>query len=418
MTRTKLAFVGFVAARNCMRQQVLDDAKSLPSCGSSQSARTCDSSYAPNNAQYYSVLPSTMKYFSPIQITTKVLFQYYKALLQYNKVLQSTTPVLLYTTKYTTPLLLCTTKYYSITTLYYKVLQRSTPVLQSTTPLLLCTTKYTTPVLLQYYSVLQSMLQFYKVLQSTTTYYSSTTLMIEVLRKLNCYLTELSLYWIVTLKFWTVTWLSFCFIELLLYRAFNWLSCHFTELLLDWAVTLLNRYFTELLWTVPWLSCYFTEFLAFVNLRHSEVSHLNFLWQLPSIANKITIRWLPWFAGIPTIVCTCAANSLNIFGWCVAHLLATVVGLAPAGRLGLAVPREPSAWGWYEEGQLRCGSQTGGRRVCWTVMTPQKYVSLVRGSSESEFAVCLTYPHSCSNSMSLRGSILYPFHPFFGVLAR
>ena len=29
MTRTKWASVGFVAARNCMRQQVLDDPKSL-----------------------------------------------------------------------------------------------------------------------------------------------------------------------------------------------------------------------------------------------------------------------------------------------------------------------------------------------------------------------------------------------------
>ena len=64
---------------------------------------------------------------------------YCKALLQYYSVLQSTTPVLL-----------CTTKCYSSTTLYYKVLlqyysvlQSTTPVtvLQRTTPVLPCTTK-------------------------------------------------------------------------------------------------------------------------------------------------------------------------------------------------------------------------------------------------------------------------------------
>ena len=83
MTRTKLASVGFVAARKCMRQQVLDDAKSLPNRGRSQSATTCDSSHSPNSAQYY----CTEKYYS---------------------VLQSTTPVLL-----------CTTQYNSSTTKYY-----------------------------------------------------------------------------------------------------------------------------------------------------------------------------------------------------------------------------------------------------------------------------------------------------------
>ena len=36
-----LASVGFVAARNCMRQQVPDDAESLPNCGRSQSTTTC-----------------------------------------------------------------------------------------------------------------------------------------------------------------------------------------------------------------------------------------------------------------------------------------------------------------------------------------------------------------------------------------
>ena len=110
MTRTKLAFVGFVAARSCMRQQVLNDAKSLPTCGRSQSATTCDSFYARNSAQYYSVLRSTTPY--------------YKALLQYFKVLQGTTPVLFRTSLCYKALLqyYCTTKYCSSTTLYYEVL--------------------------------------------------------------------------------------------------------------------------------------------------------------------------------------------------------------------------------------------------------------------------------------------------------
>ena len=139
--------------------------------------------------------------------------------IQYYSVLQSTTPVLLRTTKYysvlqsTTPVLLLTTKYYSVlqsttstettserrpssTTPYYKVLLQYCFVLQSTTPyykvllhVLLLTTKYysvlqttserrpssTTPyykVLLQYYLVL---LQYYSVLQSTTPVLQSTT---------------------------------------------------------------------------------------------------------------------------------------------------------------------------------------------------------------------------------------------------
>ena len=87
-------------------------------------------------------------------------------LLQYYSVLQSTTQVLL-----------CTTKYYSSTTLYYKVLIQYYSVLQSTTPVLLCTTKYY-KVLLQYYSVLQST---NPVLLCTTKYYSSTTLYYKVL---------------------------------------------------------------------------------------------------------------------------------------------------------------------------------------------------------------------------------------------
>ena len=103
---------------------------------------------------------------------------------------------------------------------------------------------------------------------------------------LSCYLTELSeqllhcCYLTELLLDWAVTSLP------LLYWAVTLLSCYFTELLLYWAVTLLNCYFTELLlyWAVTLLSCFFTELLlywavtAFLNLRNSEVSQLNFLW--------------------------------------------------------------------------------------------------------------------------------------------
>ena len=68
MTRTKLACAGFVTASNCMRQQVLDDAQFLPACRS-QPATTCDSSYAPNKAQYFSVL---QQWFFVVQSSTGV----------------------------------------------------------------------------------------------------------------------------------------------------------------------------------------------------------------------------------------------------------------------------------------------------------------------------------------------------------
>ena len=100
---------------------------------------------------------------------------------------------------------------------------------------------------------------------------------------LSCYFTELLLYWAVTLlncQYWAVTLLSCYFTELLLYWTVTLLNCYFTELLLYWTVTLLSCYFTELLlyWTVTLLNCYFTGLFAFLNLRNSEVSHLNFLW--------------------------------------------------------------------------------------------------------------------------------------------
>ena len=79
----------------------------------------------------------------------------------------------------TTPVLLCTTKYYSSTTLYYKVLLQYYSVLQSTTPVLLCTTKYYSGTTL-YYKVLQ---RTTPVLLCTTKHYSSTTLYYKVLRQ-------------------------------------------------------------------------------------------------------------------------------------------------------------------------------------------------------------------------------------------
>ena len=177
MTRTKLASVGFVAARNCMRQQVLDDAKSLPTTVAGRS----DSSYALNSARYYSVIQSTtpvlLQYYKALyhkvlplhysvpQSTTP----YYKALLQYYSILQSATPALLRTTKYYSS----TTKHYFSTTPYYKVLLQYYSVPQSTTPALLallCTTKY--------YSVLQNTTS---VLLYTKKRYSSTTPYYKVL---------------------------------------------------------------------------------------------------------------------------------------------------------------------------------------------------------------------------------------------
>ena len=105
---------------------------------------------------------------------------YYKVLLQYNSVLQSTTPVPLCTTKTpvlqnstpellqynsvlqsTTPGLLCTTKFYSSTILYYKVQLQYFSVLGSSTPYY---------KVLQYYSVLQSTTPYYKVPLRTTKY--------------------------------------------------------------------------------------------------------------------------------------------------------------------------------------------------------------------------------------------------------
>ena len=149
MTRTKLAFVGFVAAGNSIWHQVLDD---LCLVVTDQSATTWDSSYEPNSTQYNSVLQSSEKCYPSTILYYKVLLQ--KVLLQYYSVLQSTSPVLLRTTKYyssTTPVL---QTYYKVLVQYYFVLQSTTPVLVK---VLLQSTKY------------------YKVLLRTTKYYSSTT---------------------------------------------------------------------------------------------------------------------------------------------------------------------------------------------------------------------------------------------------
>ena len=75
------------------------------------------------SVQYYKVL---LQYYFVLQSTTP----YYKVLLQYYSVLQSTTPVLLRTTNYYSS----TTSYYKVLLQYYSVLQSTSPVLQSTTP--------------------------------------------------------------------------------------------------------------------------------------------------------------------------------------------------------------------------------------------------------------------------------------------
>ena len=112
---------------------------------------------------------------------------------------------------------------------------------------------------------------------------------------LSCYwdVTELSCYWTVTELncYWTVTQLllNWPVTELSCYSTVTGLllNCYWTDLLLNWAVTqlLLDCYWTDLLlscyWTVTlhcYLNSYCTGLFAFLNLRNSEVSQLNFLW--------------------------------------------------------------------------------------------------------------------------------------------
>ena len=202
MTRTKLAFVGFVAAGNSMWHQVLDD---LCLVVTDQSATTWDSSYAPNSTQYNSVLqssekcyPSTILYYKVL--LQKVLLQYYKVLLQYYSVLQSTSPVYYSVLQSTTPVLQITTKYYSSNTPNYKVLLHYYSVLQSTTPVLLRTTKYYSSTTL-YYKELQSTSP---VLLRTTKYYSSTTPYYKVLVQYYFVLQSTTPYYKVLLQYYFV----------------------------------------------------------------------------------------------------------------------------------------------------------------------------------------------------------------------
>ena len=102
----------------------------------------------------------------------ELLCLYYKVLLQFYSVLQSTTAVLL-----------CTTKYRSSTTEHYKVLLQYYSALQSATKYYSSTFLFY-KVLLQYYSVLQSTSSttlYYKVLQSTTKWYSVLRSIIPIL---------------------------------------------------------------------------------------------------------------------------------------------------------------------------------------------------------------------------------------------
>ena len=222
----KVGICCFVAARNCMRQQV-----------------------AGRSSQRHATLPTYWQSSTPYWKSTTL---YYKVLIQYYSVLQSNTPVLLCTAKcyssttlyYTillqyysvlhsaTPVLLRTTKYYSSITLYYKVLLQYYSVLQSTTPVLLCTTQcYSSTtlyykVLLQYYSVLQSttpvllyykvLLQYYSVLHSTTPvllctrqYYSSTTLYYTVLLRYYSVLQSTTPVLLCTTKYYSSTTLHY-----------------------------------------------------------------------------------------------------------------------------------------------------------------------------------------------------------------
>ena len=168
MMRTKLAFVGFVAAGNSMWHQVLDD---LCLVVTDQSATTWDSSHAPNSTQYNSVLQSSEKCYPSTILYYKVLLQ--KVLLQYYSVLQSTTSYYKVLVQYYSVLQVLL-QYYSVLQTYYKVLVQYYFVLQSTTPVLVQYYR----VLLEYYFVLQ---RTTPVLQSTTEDYSSTTSYYKVL---------------------------------------------------------------------------------------------------------------------------------------------------------------------------------------------------------------------------------------------
>ena len=116
------------------------------------------------------VLLCTTKYYSSTTLYYKVLLQYYSVLQSTTPVLLSTTQYYSSTTKYYSSTTLyyrvpvcttqyynvlpCTTKYYSSTTLYCKVLLQYYSVLQSTTPVLLCTSKQHSWLILDTYEPL------------------------------------------------------------------------------------------------------------------------------------------------------------------------------------------------------------------------------------------------------------------------
>ena len=67
--------------------------KSLLNCRRSQSATTCDSSYAPNSTQYYSVLQST----TPVLVCTT---RYHSSTTKYHSATWKRLRVLVYTTQF------------------------------------------------------------------------------------------------------------------------------------------------------------------------------------------------------------------------------------------------------------------------------------------------------------------------------
>ena len=139
--------------------------------------------------QYYNLLLRTIQSTTPVLLRTTKDYTSTTSK-DYTVLLQRTTPVLLRTTKYyssttpyckvqsTTPLLLRATKYYSSTTQYYSNTTKYYSALHRTRPVLLRTTQYY-KILLHYYSVLQSttpvLLSTTPLLLRTTQDYASTT---------------------------------------------------------------------------------------------------------------------------------------------------------------------------------------------------------------------------------------------------
>ena len=94
MTRTKLAFVGFVAAGNSMWHQVLDDVKVSASLSQISPQRHA-------TLPTHQTVPSTTPYYKVLKSATPVLFcttKYYSR--RYYSSTTNTNPVLLRTTKY------------------------------------------------------------------------------------------------------------------------------------------------------------------------------------------------------------------------------------------------------------------------------------------------------------------------------